>query len=150
MPCLEVLEVGDPQLVVAIRFARDHDLLGRLITETMLVAGVNTEAEGLAETADWIATLGPEVAYLAFPVRPAAEAWVAPPGEDALLRAYEIFAARIARVECLGGADQMDFGYTGDAAADLLATTSVHPMSQAEVEAFLKKAGATWTVVVTG
>lgn len=53
---------------------------GVLVTETMLVSGVNDGVEQLRELAAFLRRLQPAVAYLAVPARPPAERWVCPPG----------------------------------------------------------------------
>ena len=45
---------------------------GQLVTETMLVDGVNDSPAQLAEMAEWLAQLAPDVAYLSIPTRPPA------------------------------------------------------------------------------
>lgn len=115
---------------------------GMLVTETMLVRGLNDADSVLAETADFVATLAPRIAYLGIPTRPPGEPWVEAPGEQVLVRAYATFEARLARVELLTGYPEPRLGSTGDAVAELLAITAVHPLRQREVDALLAKAGA--------
>jgi wyosine [tRNA(Phe)-imidazoG37] synthetase (radical SAM superfamily) len=70
---------------------------GKLVTETMLVAGVNDGVEHLGKVADFLARLRPAAAYLSIPIRPPAEAWVRPPGEDIINQAYQILSGRLDR-----------------------------------------------------
>lgn len=120
---------------------------GTLVTETMLVKGLNDAPETLAVTADVIAELHPTVAYLGVPTRPPAESWVFAPDETTLNCAYHIFAAVLPRVELLVGYEGNAFAATGDAAADLLSITAVHPLRDDAVVALLARCGATWDVV---
>lgn len=126
-------------------FARDF--AGTLVTETMLVAGVNDAPDTVAETAAVIADLRPAIAYLGIPTRPPAEPWVRPPDEGTLNRAYQIFAATLPRVELLIGYEGNAFAATGDAVADLLSITAVHPLREDAVAECLARCGATWDVV---
>ncbi len=126
-------------------FARSFE--GALATETMLVAGVNDAPETLAETADFIATLHPRAAYLGIPTRPPAELWVRAPEAAVLNQAYQLYVARLPRVEYLIGYEGNVFAATGDAAADLLSITSVHPLRDDAVAGVLARCGAAWTVV---
>jgi wyosine [tRNA(Phe)-imidazoG37] synthetase (radical SAM superfamily) len=129
----------------ALEFAKVYR--GTLVTETMLVAGVN-EGEGhLAELAAFLARLQPSTAYLAIPTRPPAEHWACPPDEAALNRAYQILSQKVERVETLTGYEGDAFAFTGDVQEDLLSITAVHPMRQDAVRAFLARAGADWAVV---
>lgn len=123
-------------------FARDFT--GALVTETMLVGGVNDMPWTLAMTANVIAELHPTVAYIGVPTRPPAEPWVRAPDEAALNRAYHIFAAVLPQVELLIGYEGNAFAATGDAAADLLSITAVHPLRDDAVVALLARCGATW------
>jgi wyosine [tRNA(Phe)-imidazoG37] synthetase (radical SAM superfamily) len=129
----------------AIAFARAYE--GELVTETMLVGGVNDGEQALGEVADFLACLQPAAAYLSIPTRPPAEEWVRPPGEAALNRAYQILGERVERVEYLIGYEGDAFAFTGDVEQDLLSITSVHPMREEAVSAFLARAGAEWAVV---
>ena len=61
---------------------------GTLLTETMLVRGLNDRAEELRLIADRIAELGPSKAYIAVPTRPPAEPWVRGAGHEALATLY--------------------------------------------------------------
>lgn len=126
-------------------FARAFE--GVLVTETMLVAGINDAPEALVETANFIAELQPRAAYLSVPTRPPAELWVRAPDAAALNQAYQIYGARLPCVEYLIGYEGNAFAATGDAAADLLSITSVHPLRDDAVDAVLVRCGATWDVV---
>jgi wyosine [tRNA(Phe)-imidazoG37] synthetase (radical SAM superfamily) len=128
-----------------LRFAQDYQ--GELVTETMLVQGANDDEGHVQEIGDFLARLGPAVAYLAIPIRPPAEDWVQPPGEAAINRAYQILGQRVDRVEYLIGYEGNAFAFTGDIEGDLLSITSVHPMREDAVGEFLARAGAEWPVV---
>jgi wyosine [tRNA(Phe)-imidazoG37] synthetase (radical SAM superfamily) len=120
---------------------------GQLVTETMLVAGVNDSEEHLRAIAGYLASLQPSTAYLSIPTRPPAEKWVRAPDEQTLNRAYQILSKRVERVECLLGYEGNAFSFTGDVEDDLLSITAVHPMREDAVSAFLARAGAEWAVV---
>jgi len=124
-----------------------HAFSGALVTETMLVKGLNDAPETLAVTADVIAELRPAVAYLGVPTRPPAELWVRAPDEVALNQAYHIFANVLPRVELLIGYEGNAFAATGDAVTDLLSITAVHPLRDDAVIALLARCGATWDLV---
>lgn len=57
-------------------------------------------------------------------------------------RAFQRFARRLPRVELLTEFEGTDFGSTGDAAEDLLATTAVHPLREDAALALLARAEA--------
>lgn len=120
---------------------------GRLYTETMLVEGVNDQPESLERTAAAARLLSPATAYLSVPTRPPAQSWVRPPAEDSLLQAYQVFAAKGLTVEILSGSEGNGFAASGEAAADLLSITAVHPMRRSAVEDLLRRDGADWALV---
>lgn len=119
---------------------------GKLVTETMLVSGCNDNDDCIKEIADFLQRLQPYCAYLSIPTRPPAEQSVHQPNEDALNRAYQIFADKVKRVEYLIGYEGDAFAFTGDIEKDLLSITAVHPMREEAVKVFLSRAGATWDV----
>jgi wyosine [tRNA(Phe)-imidazoG37] synthetase (radical SAM superfamily) len=121
--------------------------LGELVTETMLVHGINDDDEHLKEVGDFLAQLKPARAYLSIPIRPPAEAWVRPPGEEVINRAYQILSKRLDQVEYLIGYEGNAFAFTGDVEEDLLGITAVHPMREEAISEFLTRAGADWSIV---
>jgi wyosine [tRNA(Phe)-imidazoG37] synthetase (radical SAM superfamily) len=129
----------------ALEFARGYG--GELVTETMLVEGVNDSIGQVRAVADFIARLKPTTAYLAVPTRPPAETWVRSPKEAAINRAYQIFSQGVDRVECLIGYEGNAFAFTGNVEEDLLSITAVHPMREDAVRALLARARTDWHVV---
>jgi len=121
---------------------------GELDTETMLVLGLNDSADHVRSLGSFLRVLQPGCSYLSVPTRPPAVEGTLPPTEDTLVRAYEILADSVDRVELLTGFEGSTFAATGDASADLLAITAVHPMRSDQVQTLLDKCGATWDVVV--
>jgi wyosine [tRNA(Phe)-imidazoG37] synthetase (radical SAM superfamily) len=127
------------------QFSRAY--MGDLITETMLVGGVNDQSDHLMALADYLAQLRPSKAYLSIPTRPPAEKWVRPPQEDVINRAYQILSRGVDHLEYLIGYEGNAFSLTGDVEEDLLCILSVHPMREDAVWGFLKKAGADWSTI---
>lgn len=115
---------------------------GELVSETMLVGGLNDGESTLVRTAAFVGGLGVARAYLAVPTRPPAESWVAPASAAAIIRAWEIFRALAAPVELLVGYDGDDFTPSGRPREDLLAIAAVHPMREHAVERFLRRSAA--------
>jgi wyosine [tRNA(Phe)-imidazoG37] synthetase (radical SAM superfamily) len=120
---------------------------GELVTETMLVEGVNDDDGQVRDVAEFLARLKPATAYLAIPTRPPAEEWVHAPDEEVINRAYQILSEKVAHVEYLIGYEGNAFAFTGDVEQDLLSITSVHPMREDAVDEFLARAKADWPVV---
>lgn len=118
---------------------------GTLVTETMLVRGINDTA--LEAVAEFLHLLQPSVSYLSIPTRPPAENWVQGPDEATLCLAYQLFANKVKRAEYLIGYEGNAFASTGDIASDLLSITAVHPMRNEAVSALLSRSGSSWNVV---
>jgi len=126
-------------------FARIFE--GELVTETMLVHGVNDDETNLAETASFLSEVRPARAYLSIPTRPPTEPWVQAPREESLHRAFRIFKAHVEEVEFLIAYEGDAFAATSDVGEDILSITAVHPMREGAVVALLEKAGADRTVI---
>jgi len=119
---------------------------GTLVTETMLVGGVNDSARHASETAAFLADLEPAKAYLSVPTRPPRCGWVRAPYEERLVNFYVEFESRLADVELLIGYEGDSFTATGDPAENLLGITAVHPMREDAVRALLDRMSADWSV----
>ena len=120
---------------------------GKLVTETMLIKGINDMEEEIKNTAKFIKSISPHTAYLAIPTRPPAFPEAVPVDEETLNRAYHQFAEFIPSVEYLTGYEGNAFSTTGDAENDILSITAVHPMREDAVAGLLKKSGMDFDVV---
>jgi wyosine [tRNA(Phe)-imidazoG37] synthetase (radical SAM superfamily) len=138
---LELSEVLDGMLAFSSEFR------GKLVTGTMMVAGVNDADESIETAATFVERIRPDIAYIAVPTRPPAEHRVRPAGEETINRAFQRFTQRLRRVELLTGFEGDTFGTTGDVVQDLLAITAVHPMREDAALAFLARNGADGSVL---
>lgn len=120
-------------------FAREYR--DELITETMLVAGVNDSEPAVAATGELLERLAPARAYLAVATRPPAEPWVSAPPAGTLARAFAALAERVPRLEWLTAPEEGAFGCIGDPVDDLRAILAVHPMREAAAREYLERAG---------
>ncbi|MCK6691125.1 MAG: radical SAM protein [Thermoanaerobaculia bacterium] len=135
-------------LAGALAFAGDFK--GELITETMLIEGINDAAPELRRTAQFLGKLRPARAYLAIPTRPPQESRAKAPGEEKLTEAWQIFSEYLpGKVEILTGYSAEPFTATGDVVQNLLDITCVHPMRESEVQALLRQAGVDPAVLQT-
>ena len=140
-PSLQLDAVLDGML----RFSRTFE--GELITETMLIRGLNDASGAIDPTVAFLANLGPRVAYLAVPTRPPAEPWVRPAREDSVNRAFQLLAERLPRVELLTHFEGTAFGTTGDPVQDLLGVAAVHPLREDAALSLLARDGADRSVL---
>ncbi len=120
---------------------------GVIVTETMLVKGINDNVESIKSTSELIKQLNPDKAYILVPTRPPSEKFVEPPSAENLNISYQIFASNITAVELLTGNEGTDFSFSSDAEKELLSIISVHPMSKDAVERFLYRANADWNMI---
>ena len=122
---------------------------GQLISETMLIDGVNDSEEEIGRIAEFLRDLELRTAYIAIPTRPPAEKLVRATSERIVNLAYQIMSTSLGKdkVQYLIGFEGDAFASTGEAKTNLLAITSVHPMRREAVEHLLKKANADWDVV---
>lgn len=124
-----------------------EEFTGQLVTETMLVKDLNDHKQGLDETARFIRKLNCSLSYLSIPTRPPALSWVRPPEEQIITRAYHLFTAQSLNTEYLIGYEGNQFAYTGDIQADILSITSVHPMREDAIYAYLTKAKGHFSII---
>ena len=126
-------------------FAREYK--GKLITETMLIDGINDTHESIEQTAEFISRLKPHTAYISIPTRPPARTDVKPAGEEAINHAFQVFSQKINRVEMLLGYEGNAFAHSGDTEQDILSITAVHPMREDAIREFLEKDQQDWTLI---
>lgn len=120
---------------------------GVLVTETMLLRGINDGEHALELVADFLSDVKPTAAYISVPTRPPAEEWARAPSEESINQAYQIFSSMLKHVELLVGYEGNSFAPTGDAEQDLLSIMAVHPIRQDAVREFLEQAGREWIVI---
>ncbi|PMQ02008.1 MAG: radical SAM protein [Dictyoglomus sp. NZ13-RE01] len=118
----------------------DEEFKGTLISETMLIDGIDycNEFEKIAEYLSKLKSL--KTSYISIPTRPPAEKWVKSPKESVLNEAFQIFSNKLKnRVEYLIGYEGNAFAYSGDIEEDILSITAVHPMREDAVMELLEK-----------
>lgn len=137
-PC-KTLELEDMHASYK-RFAEMFE--GILVTETMLVSGVNDATDTIKETADFISTLDPLVSYISVPVRPPAVQSAVMPERSDIESARDIFLKVLPNVVLLDKFEGAETGYTGDAVQDITAMCAVHPMREDTMARLLGKDNA--------
>ncbi len=120
---------------------------GLLVTETMLVKGINDNKESLTETAQIISEIKPHKSYILVPTRPPTENSVEAPSEEIMNMAYQIYSSLINNVELIASNEGTDFSYSSDAVKELTSILAVHPMRKDAVETFLSKSNSTWDLI---
>ncbi len=120
---------------------------GKLVTETMLIHSYNDSAGQAEQTARFLRKLQPEIAYISVPTRPPAESGIKPARAQAVNQYWQIFTKYLKQAELLTGYEGNAFAATGNAEADILSITSVHPMRREAIQALLNKSGQGWEIV---
>jgi wyosine [tRNA(Phe)-imidazoG37] synthetase (radical SAM superfamily) len=120
---------------------------GELVTETMLVSGINDSDTNVDQLCAFLLQLQPLKSYLSIPTRPPAESWVTPPAPDILQNTIEIVSRKIPFLELLFETEIGDFLSTGDISEDILSITAVHPLSEKALRHMVSCAGADWSIV---
>jgi wyosine [tRNA(Phe)-imidazoG37] synthetase (radical SAM superfamily) len=113
---------------------------GTLVSETMLIDGINDSEETIEALARFLTEAGIARAYLAIPHRPPAVSGVHGPDEAVVTRAHACLEARCIKVALLSSYEGEDFALSGDFRRDLLAITAVHPLRESAVRALAEKA----------
>ena len=112
-----------------IAFRREYS--GKLWVEVMLVKGLNDTEDALTEIASALRLIRPDQVHINTPVRPPAEPWVQPPGEDELGKALRILGdiARVVPPE----QGRLDFGVCENLEEAILGIITRHPMREEDL-----------------
>lgn len=120
---------------------------GTLVTETMLVEGVNDDPRSVDAVAGVLHDVDPSTAYLAIPTRPPTVAGVRGPDESVIARAYDQVSRRVRQVELLVEHEGDDFSSGDDVRRTILDTAAVHPLRRSVVDGLLARTGGSWDVM---
>ena len=120
---------------------------GQLVTETMLISGLNDSEKAIKDLSTFLVRMQPEKAYLSIPTRPPAESWVNPPDPAALQNLLEIISKKVPFVDLLFEAEISDFISTGNITEDILGIIAVHPLRESALQEMVARAGADWSIV---
>lgn len=128
------------KVIEGIMLFRD-EYSGKLITETMLVKGVNDSPSDLEKITRLIAEIRPTKAYIMVPVRPPAEPWVKPADAKALVALYNMLHERGIEAEILGKPEPPPPSPSEDPLRFVAATVAVHPLRRKYVEELFAEKG---------
>jgi wyosine [tRNA(Phe)-imidazoG37] synthetase (radical SAM superfamily) len=122
---------------------------GTLVTETMLVNGINDHEPYINMISERLCMIQPQKAYLLVPTRPPAESSVRRASVESLRKAIAIIRGVTgADVECITGDEKEEgFFFTEDTTDDILSIASVHPIRQDIIDSLLAKRNAGQEVV---
>ena len=115
-----------------LNFAKTY--AGQLVTETMLVAGLNDDEKTISKLAKFLNLLKPQIAYIGLPIRPPHEDWVKIPDSEVINRVYQQLKEQVGHVELMGGIDPHPFVSGSAFEEELLSIVAVHPLNQLTVK----------------
>lgn len=122
---------------------------GKLVTETMLVSGINDSLDVIDQTSQLISQINPNTAFLSIPTRPPAISTVKAPDEQIITEAYKVFSEKGIKTELLLGFEGTHTGYTGNAIEDIVNICTVHPIREDTLQELLIKTQADNTILDT-
>lgn len=120
---------------------------GTLVSETMLIQGMNdteSEARGIAS---FLAKLKPRTAYLSIPTRPPSEISIKPAEPAQITTVFEIIVNQVEHVELLIGYEGNAFSFGKNVREDILNITAVHPMRYEAILELLAEANSNWAII---
>jgi wyosine [tRNA(Phe)-imidazoG37] synthetase (radical SAM superfamily) len=112
---------------------------GVLTTETMFVKNMNDTIEEVRDLATYLATVKRTKSYFTIPIRPPAEVYAVAPDQATLTRLSQCVKDNIPRLEMLCCPEGSEFDGAGEVNDAIMGILTVHPMTLAAMEKFLKK-----------
>lgn len=120
---------------------------GELVTETMLVSGINDNEESILSLNGFLAELQPFKSYLSIPTRPPVENWVRQPDAEALQEILQVIERRNSFFDLLFESEVDDFVSTGNLVEDVLGITAVHPFRESALRKLVAEANGDWNLI---
>lgn len=118
-----------------VAFRREY--AGKLWPEVMLVAGLNDSQEALEALAAVLRRVEPDEIHINLPIRPPAEPWVEPAGEEEVGRALAILGDVARAVHPTHGL--VDLSGEGDVVDAVVEVITRHPVSEEELQRALER-----------
>lgn len=121
---------------------------GQLVTETMLVKGLNDDEKNIEGISRQLRAIKPVIAYLLVPTRPPAESHVQRPSTERLKAIFQrIREVAQVNVECITGDEGESFFWGKDLVSDLLSITAVHPVRAEIIADLLAARKLDWSLI---
>lgn len=116
---------------------------GTLVTETMLVKGVNDSEGHIENLSAKLAKINPQTAYLLTPTRPPAEKYAESISDEKMKSCAALLHSMSGvPVGCITGSENSDgFFFSDNAVGDLLSIMSVHPVRESVIYSMLNDRG---------
>jgi wyosine [tRNA(Phe)-imidazoG37] synthetase (radical SAM superfamily) len=128
-----------------LKFSREFR--GELITETMLVDGLNQDEHSVDMLIDFLSELNPRSIFVTIPTRPPAEEWVHTP-EWSLNAIYQQMRLKLPNVKLLVNNTGAKVTYNDHSFIEnFLNTITIHPMEEKDVKLMFDKAHVSWSLI---
>ncbi len=114
---------------------------GKLITESMLVGGMNDDPTSVENLAQFLMSINLKENYLSLPLRPPAEAGIQPPGRTAAASAAEVMRKNGVRPILLGDLPESDIDEQTGGMDEIVDIIKVHPLTKKEILKVLQEKG---------
>jgi wyosine [tRNA(Phe)-imidazoG37] synthetase (radical SAM superfamily) len=137
----------DLQLILSAIMEFSKKYKGRLVTETMLVSGINDSKDSITALSAFLEELRPCRSYLSIPIRPPAEDEVKPPSATVLTEIVQTLRKRHDFIVPLFENEEDGFQSIGDLRNNILDITAVHPIRQSALRDMVFQSGNDWTIV---
>jgi wyosine [tRNA(Phe)-imidazoG37] synthetase (radical SAM superfamily) len=120
---------------------------GKLVTETMLINGLNDNEDDLITTMHFIVKVKPEIAYISVPTRPTAVKGIGSPVREKIKYAFSIVKSIYQDSELLNYNEGVEFSTATCTEESLISILAVHPMRKDAVANYLSRNDADWKVI---
>ena len=120
---------------------------GTLVTETMLIDGLNDNEDELIKIAHFFVKVDPEIAYLTVPTRPTPLKNIHRPERTKTKNSYRIVRSIFNRTELLDEYEGNEFSISSKTEESLISIMAVHPMRKDAVEKYLKSSNSNWNTI---
>lgn len=120
---------------------------GTLVTETMLIEGLNDNEDELIKIGHFIVKIDPEIAYLTIPTRPTPFKNIHSPDRAKTINSYKIIKSVYNNTELLNEYEGNEFSISSEIEESLISILAVHPMRKDAVEKYLKKSNSNWNTI---
>jgi wyosine [tRNA(Phe)-imidazoG37] synthetase (radical SAM superfamily) len=120
---------------------------GKLVTETMLIDGINDNEDDLIKIAHFIVKVEPEIAYLTIPTRPTPLKDIHSPPKEKTISIFKIFESIYPNTELLNAYEGTEFSTVGETEKALVSIMAVHPMRKDAVETYLFNSNSNWDLI---
>ena len=116
---------------------------GRLITETMLISGMNDDQASAMNLTQFLQSINHEEVYLSLPLRPPAEMDIRLPSKTTIASATEVMRKNGILPILMSDLPESDIDKLAREMADIVKIIKVHPLPKKEVLKVMKEMGIT-------